>query len=194
MSAPPLILASTSPYRAAQLRQLGLDFETVPPGADETPRPGETPEALAGRLADAKATAVARRRPEAVVIGSDQCAALGPRILGKPGDFDTAREQLRAASGNTVVFHTGVCVRRGDSGFHRTMVVPFAATFRELSDDRIARYLEHDRPYDCAGSIRTEGLGPALLERTEGDDPTAVTGLPLIHTVRLLEAAGRPVL
>ncbi|MFP4606998.1 MAG: Maf family protein [Thiohalospira sp.] len=194
MSAPPLILASTSPYRAAQLRQLGLDFEAVAPGTDETPLPGEPPETMVARLAEAKAGAVACRHPTAVVVGSDQCAALDGRALGKPGDFDTAFAQLRAASGRTVVFQTAVCVRREDLGFTRTEVVPFAATFRELTDDRIARYLERDRPFDCAGSIRIEGLGPALLERAEGDDPTAVTGLPLIHTAHLLEAAGRSVL
>lgn len=191
---PPLVLASTSPYRAAQLRQLGLEFQAIGPGVDETPLPGEAPKAMVTRLAEAKAAAVSIQHPEAVVIGSDQCAALEGEALGKPGDFATAFAQLRAASGQTVTFQTGVCVRREASGFEQTEVVPFASTFRVLTDAQIRHYLERDEPYDCAGSIRTEGLGLALLTRTEGDDPSTITGLPLIHTVRLMEAAGLSVL
>ncbi|MFA9461906.1 Maf family protein [Thiohalorhabdus sp. Cl-TMA] len=194
MDTPPLILASTSPYRAAQLRQLELEFQAIPPGTDETPLPDEAPEAMVARLAEEKAAGVARQHPEAVVIGSDQCAAHQGRALGKPGDVETACTQLRSVSGRTVTFQTAICVRCENAGFLRTEVFPFKTVFRELSDEQIRRYVERDRPLDCAGSIRAESLGLALLVRTEGDDPSTVTGLPLIHTVRMLEAAGLSVL
>ncbi len=184
----PLILASTSPYRRELLAKLGVAFTTARPEVDETPRPGESAEALVRRLAGAKAQAVAARRPEALVIGSDQVAVLDGAILGKPGSHERAREQLARASGREVTFLTGLALCDGD----RCMVevVPYRVVFRELSMQRIERYLERERPYDCAGSFKSEGLGIALFERLEGEDPNALVGLPLIRLVHLLEAAG----
>jgi septum formation protein len=191
---PPLVLASTSPYRAELLGRLALPFATAAPGVDETRQAGEPPEALVRRLARAKAEAVAGRRPEAVVLGSDQCLSLDGEVLGKPGGFDAARDQLRRVSGRRVTFLTAVC-RAGPEGAEpETALVPFTVAFRTLSDQTITRYLQRDAPYDCAGSLRSEGLGVALMAATEGDDATALTGLPLIATVRLLEEAGIPVL
>jgi len=186
---PPLVLASTSPYRAEQLRRLGLAFEAAAPGVDETRLGGEAPSELVTRLARAKAGAVAHSRPEAVILGSDQCLDLDGEILGKPGDFETAFAQLRAASGRTAVFRTAVCVL-GPGGEVGCEEIPFAATFRRLTDAQIRRYLEHDRPFDCAGSIRSEGRALALMTHTESPDPSALMGLPLIATSRLLEEAG----
>jgi len=191
---PPLVLASTSPYRAELLGRLALPFATAAPGVDETRQPGESPEALVRRLARAKAEAVASRRPEAVVLGSDQCLSLDGEVLGKPGGFDAARDQLRRVSGRRVTFLTAVC-RAGPEGAEpETELVPFTVAFRTLSDEAITRYLQRDTPYDCAGSLRSEGLGVALLAATEGADATALTGLPLIATVDLLAKAGLPVL
>ena len=194
MSPPPLILASTSPYRAELLGRLGLPFATAAPEVDESRRPGEGASLMVARLARAKAAAVASNRPDAVVLGSDQCLELAGEVLGKPGDFETAVAQLQAASGRTAVFRTAVCVLAPGGAEAGCEEVPFAVTFRPLGEDAIRRYLERDRPFDCAGSIRSEGGAPALMERTEGSDPTAIMGLPLIRTTRLLEAAGLAVL
>jgi septum formation protein len=194
VSPPPLVLASTSPYRARLLGQLGLAFETAAPETDETRLADETASTMVARLARAKAAAVAATRPEAVVVGSDQCLDLGGQVLGKPGDFDTALAQLRAASGRTAVFRTAVCVIGPGGTESDCEEVPFAVTFRQLDDDRIRRYLTHDRPFDCAGAIRSEGRALALMARTESTDPSALMGLPLIATSRLLEAAGLAVL
>jgi septum formation protein len=190
MSHPPLILASTSPYRRELLQRLRIPFETVAPGVDETPRAGETPEAVARRLSLDKARAVAARRPDALVIGSDQAATLdGTSIIGKPGNHARAVAQLRAASGRTLVFHTGLCLWR-PGGEPLLDCVDTRVRFRTLADDEIERYLWAETPYDCAGSAKSEGLGVSLLEAQEGPDPTALVGLPLIRLAAMLREAG----
>ena len=189
-SPPALILGSTSPYRKALLQRLGLSFETVNPGVDETPLAGEKPADLARRLARAKAQAVAARHPEAVVIGSDQVADLHGSALGKPGTHDRATAQLRQMSGQTAVFHTALCVTCLATGFEQVEVAAVRVVFRSLDDLEIERYLLAEQPYDCAGSAKSEGLGIALLERIDSDDPTALIGLPLMRTCKMLRAAG----
>lgn len=184
----PLILGSTSRYRRELLQRLGLPFEAEAPRVDETPQPGETPAALAERLAQAKADEVATRHPGAVVIGSDQVAELDGVAIGKPGTHERAVEQLRAMQGRAVVFHTAIAVRHGD--FSALRRVPVTVRFRALSDAEIETYLRAEQPYDCAGSAKSEGLGIALLDAIESDDPTALVGLPLIATAALLRAAG----
>ena len=185
-----LVLASTSPYRAQLLTRLGLPFETASPEVDERARPGETPEALVTRLAQAKAEAVAPAHPDSLIIGSDQVAVIDGEILGKPGSHDKALEQLRRAAGRSVTFHTGLCLLDSRSGRHQVLCEPFRVHFRELSDEQLRRYLERERPYDCAGSFKSEGLGITLFRRLEGDDPNALVGLPLIRLVELLGKAG----
>jgi septum formation protein len=185
-----VVLGSTSRYRRELLQRLGLPFEVQAPGVDESPWPGETPDVLARRLALAKAHAVARQRPSAVVIGSDQVADLHGEPLGKPGTHARAVDQLRRMRGQTVVFQTALAVVCLDSGFEACDLAPVRVQFRELDDAEIERYLRAEQPYDCAGSARSEGLGIALLERIDSDDPTALVGLPLIRTCRLLRAAG----
>lgn len=185
-----LVLGSTSRYRRELLQRLGLPFEVLAPGVDEAPLPDETPSALAQRLALAKARAVARQRPDAVVIGSDQVADLHGEPLGKPGTHERAVEQLRRMRGQAVVFQTALAVVCLESGFEATALAPVRVQFRELADDEIERYLRAEQPYDCAGSAKSEGLGIALLDRIDSDDPTALVGLPLIRTCRLLRAAG----
>jgi septum formation protein len=185
-----IVLGSTSAYRRELLARLRLPFEVASPQVDETPRPGETPGALASRLALAKANDVADKFPSAVVIGSDQVADLDGLPLGKPGNFDRAVAQLRQMRGKLVVFHTAVAVACRDSGFSQLELAPVRVRFRALSDAEIEAYVRAETPYDCAGSAKSEGLGIALLESIENDDPTALIGLPLIHTCRLLRAAG----
>jgi septum formation protein len=184
-----LILASTSVYRRELLERLRLPFDTARPETDETPQPGEPPRALALRLAEAKALAVAPKRPGAWVLGSDQVAELDGRPLGKPGGFEAAATQLASMSGREVVFHTGLCLARaGDAArveCDRTVV-----RLRTLGADEIARYLDAEQPFDCAGSFRSEGLGIVLFDAIESVDPTALIGLPLIATARLLRSAG----
>lgn len=186
----PLILGSTSRYRRELLERLGLPFDVVAPQVDETPGAGEAPAALAARLALAKARAVAQRHPHAVVIGSDQVADLDGSPLGKPGDHARATAQLRLMRGRTVVFQTALAVVCLDSGFEQQDLAPVRVVFRDLADREIETYLRTEQPYDCAGSARSEGLGIALLEAIHSDDPTALVGLPLIRTCRLLRAAG----
>ena len=187
---PPLILASTSPYRRELLARLHLPFEPQSPEVDETPAYGEPPAALAQRLALAKARAVAARFPKAVVIGSDQVAELDGQPIGKPGTHERAVQQLRTMRGRSVVFHTAVAVVRRDTGFEAEALVPVMVRFRPLDDAEIERYLRLEQPYDCAGSAKAETLGIALLDAIESNDPTALVGLPLIETCRLLRAAG----
>ncbi|WP_446719550.1 Maf family nucleotide pyrophosphatase [Hydrogenophaga sp. OTU3427] len=170
--------------------RLRLPFEQAAPDVDETPQPGEAPEALARRLALAKARDVARRFPQAVVIGSDQVADLAGTPLGKPGTHERAVAQLRAMRGQTVVFQTALAVVCLATGFEQADLAAVRVVFRDLGDDEIERYLRAEQPYDCAGSAKSEGLGIALLERIDNDDPTALVGLPLIRTCRLLRAAG----
>ncbi len=186
----PLILGSTSRYRRELLSRLGLPFEVVAPEVDETPQPGEAPAALAQRLALAKAQAVARLHPEAIVIGSDQVADLEGEPLGKPGTHERAVAQLRRMRGQTVLFQTALAVVCQASGLERVDLAVVKVVFRDLSDGEIERYLRAEQPYDCAGSAKSEGLGIALLERIDNDDPTALVGLPLIRTARLLREAG----
>ena len=186
----PLVLGSTSVYRRELLQRLRLPFTVAAPAVDETPLPGEPPAQLAQRLALAKAHAVATLHPEAVVIGSDQVADLAGQPLGKPGDHARATAQLQRMRGHTVVFHTAVAVVCHANGFAQTDLAPVRVRFRELSDAEIERYLRAEQPYDCAGSAKSEGLGISLLEAIDSDDPTALIGLPLIRTCRLLRAAG----
>ena len=187
---PPLVLGSTSSYRRELLQRLRLPFDVAAPEVDETPLPGETPAALALRLALAKAQAVALRWPNAVVIGSDQVADLDGLPIGKPGNHAKATAQLRLLSGRQAVFQTAVAVVRADTGFAQALLAPVTVRFRPLSDAEIERYLRLDEPYDCAGSAKCETLGIALLDAIDSDDPTALIGLPLIRTCTLLRAAG----
>lgn len=185
----PLLLASTSVYRRELLTRLGLPFDTARPQTDETPQPGEAPLALAQRLAVAKAAAVAAQQPQAWVIGSDQVAEFDGRPIGKPGGREGALAQLAAMSGREVRFLTGLCVaRHGQPPL--TALDTTIVRFRRLSDAEIARYVDAEQPYDCAGSFKSEGLGIALFEAIESSDPTALIGLPLIATARLLREAG----
>ena len=185
-----VILASTSRYRRELLTRLRLPFEVHAPEVDETPRAGEAPQALAQRLALEKANAVAARFPDAVVIGSDQVADLAGEALGKPGDHARATAQLRRMRGQTLVFQTAVAVVCRATGFVQRDLAPVRVVFRELSDAAIEQYLLAEQPYDCAGSAKSEGLGIALLEAIDSDDPSALVGLPLIRTARMLRAAG----
>jgi len=185
-----LILGSTSIYRRELLGRLRLPFSVESPHVDETTLPGESPAALAQRLALAKAQAVATRFPDAVVIGSDQVADLEGVALGKPGEHARAVLQLRQMSGQLVIFQTAIAVVCLASGFCQQALAQVRVKFRELSDSEIENYLRAEQPYDCAGSAKSEGLGIALLERIDNDDPTALVGLPLIRTAALLRAAG----
>ena len=189
-----LILGSTSTYRRALLERLRIPFSVQSPEVDETPLAGETPADLACRLALAKAQAVATRFPDCVVIGSDQVADLDGVALGKPGNFERALVQLQQMSGKTVIFQTAMAVVCRQSGFCEQALAPVKVTFRTLSEEEIVNYLRIEEPYDCAGSAKSEGLGIALLESIESDDPTALVGLPLIRTSRMLRAAGIPLL
>ena len=187
-----LVLASTSRYRRELLERLGLVFEVVKPDADETPQAGEAPADLALRLSALKARSVAAG--DALVIGSDQAAALEGRLFGKPGSHDAALRQLRMLSGRTAEFHTAVSLLDSKSNSLESRVVACRVTFRKLDDRRIETYLRREQPYDCAGSAKTEGLGIALIERMETEDPTSLIGLPLIALTAMLERAGLPVL
>ena len=186
----PLVLGSTSRYRRELLQRLNLPFDVAAPDVDETPLPGEAPRAVALRLALAKARAVAQQHPDVVVIGSDQVADLAGEPLGKPGHHERAVQQLRQMRGQTVVFQTAVAVVCIATGFEQVDLAPVEVKFRALTDDEIERYLRAEQPYDCAGSAKSEGLGIALLDAIHSDDPTALIGLPLIRTCRMLRAAG----
>jgi len=185
-----LILGSTSRYRRELLQRLRVPFDVVSPEVDETPLADEAPNDLATRLSLAKAKAVAALHPNAVVIGSDQVADLHGEPLGKPGSHERAVAQLLRMRGQTVVFQTAVSVVCVDTQFEQTELAQIKVRFRDLSDAEIETYLRAEEPYDCAGSAKSEGLGIALLEAIDNDDPTALIGLPLIRTARLLRAAG----
>jgi septum formation protein len=189
-STPRLILASSSAYRRELLARLGLPFEAIAPDIDETPRPGETPDATALRLAREKAAAIAARHPDALVIGSDQVATLDGEQIGKPGDHARALAQLRQMRGREVVFHTALCLWDGRNGTHELENVRTLVTFRDLPDAELDAYLRIEQPYDCAGSAKNEALGIAILERIDSADPTALTGLPLIALTTMLRRAG----
>jgi septum formation protein len=190
LSHPPLVLASTSPYRRALLARLRLPFEVESPGVDETALSGETARDTALRLAQAKARAVAPKFPRALVIGSDQVATLDGERLGKPGGHERAVAQLKAMRGRTVVFHTALALLNSTSGAMQAAEVPTQVRFRDYSDKEIERYLEIERPYDCSGSAKIEGLGVVLVERVSGDDPTALIGLPLVQLCAMLRNEG----
>jgi septum formation protein len=189
-----LVLGSTSRYRRELLERLHVPFDVDSPDVDETPLSGETPRALALRLALAKARAVAQRHPQAVVIGSDQVADLHGESLGKPGTHERAVEQLRRMRGQTVVFQTAIAVVCAATGFEQIELAPVSVRFRSLEDglddNEIEHYLRAEQPYDCAGAAKSEGLGIALLQQIDNDDPTALVGLPLIRTCRMIRAAG----
>lgn len=185
-----LVLGSTSRYRRELLSRLNVPFEVAAPYVDETPLPSEQPAVLAKRLALAKAQAVAAKFPKAVVIGSDQVADLLGQPLGKPGNHEKAVAQLRQMRGQTVIFQTALAVVCLESGFVQQDIAAVRVVFRDLSDAEIENYLRIEQPYDCAGSAKSEGLGIALLERIDNDDPTALIGLPLIRTARMIRAAG----
>jgi septum formation protein len=189
-----LVLASTSPYRKALLEKLQLPFETVAPDIDEASLAGESPEQLVARLAEAKAKAAANTFTQALIIGSDQVAVVEGKIVGKPGSHDDAVAQLKRASGKRVIFLTGLCVYNVASQRSQVEVVPFSVVFRQLTETQIEHYLHREQPYNCAGSFKSEGLGIALFERLEGDDPNTLIGLPLIRLIRMLENEGFPVL
>lgn len=185
-----VVLGSTSRYRRELLERLRVPFTVAAPDVDETPLPGESPKILALRLALAKARAVAALYPDAVVIGSDQVADLAGQALGKPGEHDRAVAQLRQMRGQTVVFQTALAVVCLTTGFEQVDLAQVRVVFRHLSDEEIEAYLQAEKPYDCAGSAKSEGLGIALLESIDSDDPTALIGLPLIRTAHLLRQAG----
>jgi MAF protein len=187
----PLFLASTSPFRKELLARLGIAFTTLAPDVEETRGDGESASNLVRRLAEAKARAIGAAH-RGLIIGSDQVATVGDDILGKPGDLAQARLQLQRLSGRSVIFLTGLCLLNSASGNLQLDVVPFRVYFRSLDSAQIERYLQHDRPYNCAGSFKSEGLGITLFERMEGDDPTALIGLPLIRLTDMLGAAGVP--
>jgi 7-methyl-GTP pyrophosphatase len=187
---PELILASTSAYRRSLLERLGIPFTALPPQTPEDTLPGELPPDRAVRLAVAKAQAVASRRPEAVIIGSDQVAAVGSKVLDKPGDAARCRAQLTAASGSSARFHTACAVIAPQAGIRMVHIDTTTVFFRSLTAQEIDRYVERERPFDCAGGFRAEGLGISLFESIESRDPTAIIGLPLIWLACALRRAG----
>jgi 7-methyl-GTP pyrophosphatase len=185
-----LLLASTSPFRRVLLARLGLPFETTAPQVDESPLPQEAPQDLVTRLAEAKARAGARAYPDALVIGSDQVACIDGEVLGKPGDRERAVAQLERAAGRRVQLYTGLCLLDAMSGGSQVACVPFRVHFRPLTRKQIEAYVDRERPFDCAGSFKSEGLGAALFERIDSSDPTALIGLPLIWLARALRGLG----
>lgn len=185
-----LVLASTSPFRKALLEKLGVPFATASPDVDESPHADENAEQMVKRLSEAKARAVAEQYPDALIIGSDQVAVIDDQILGKPGTHQRAVEQLHHASGKIVTFLTGLCLYNSATNESQSEVVPFRVHFRNLNDSQIENYLQKEQPYNCAGSFKSEGLGIALFERLEGDDPNTLIGLPLIRLIRMLEQQG----
>ena len=189
---PALVLASTSTHRRLLLERLGLPFTAVAPGVDETRSHREPVTELVRRLSRAKAVAVAARHPGALIIGSDQAAERDGEILGKPGGHPQAVAQLRASSGKYLKFHTGLCLLDTRDGSHREYVDVTRVIFRRLGDEEIERYLQVEKPYDCAGSFKSEGLGISLFEGIESSDPSALIGLPLIVLSRFLRETGVP--
>jgi 7-methyl-GTP pyrophosphatase len=189
-----IVLASTSRYRRMLLERLRLDFAVAAPAVDEAPLRGETPAATAFRLAEAKARSVGAAHPDALIIGSDQVADCDGAPVGKAGNHERAVTQLAALSGRTVVFHTGVALLDASTGHCETALVDVRSTYRVLASAEIESYLRRERPYDCAGSVRSESLGIALFERIDSDDPTALIGLPLIRLTEMLRRAGVDVL
>lgn len=187
---PPLVLASSSPYRRELLERLRLPFTWSAPAIDESRHMGESAEALVRRLAEEKARALSPNHPQHLIIGSDQVAVLGDQVLGKPHTFERAREQLLAASGKSVTFLTGLALLDSQSGDCQVDCIPFTVHFRDLSEAQITRYLQAEQPYDCAGSFKAEGLGVSLFRSTEGSDANSLIGLPLIRLVDMLHSTG----
>ncbi|ONF45242.1 septum formation inhibitor Maf [Marinobacter lutaoensis] len=188
---PRLLLASSSPYRRALLERLGLPFTTASPDIDESPRPGESGNQLATRLAEAKALALREQFRDHWIIGSDQVASLPDgTLLHKPGTHEQAARQLQESSGHNVVFHTGLCLLDATTGNRQICCEPFKVHFRPLDPTEIDSYLRREQPYDCAGSFKMEGLGITLFERLEGHDPNSLVGLPLIALNRMLRHWG----
>lgn len=186
----PLILASSSIYRRGLLERLQLPFTTVSPGVAETPLTDESPRRMVTRLAQDKARAAARHHPRALIIGSDQAAVMDKTVLGKPGGREQAVAQLLQASGRRLTFMTALCLLNTATGCMQTDVVDYSVVFRVLDKALIEAYVDCDRPYDCAGAFKSEGLGIALVSRFEGDDPTALVGLPLIRLIDMLKQEG----
>jgi MAF protein len=189
-----LVLASTSPYRKALLERLQVDFVCDSPHADESVLAGESVTDMVVRLAQCKAEAAATKHPQALIIGSDQSAVLDGKILTKSGNFDNAVKQLQKASGKCVVFQTGLCLLNTETGNTQTACVPYTVVFKPLTQAMIENYLKKEEPYNCAGSFKSEGLGIALFEKFEGEDPNALIGLPLIKLISMLENEGFSVL
>lgn len=187
---PPLVLASSSPYRRELLTRLRLPFTWSAPHIDESRRPSEDAEALVRRLSLEKAQALSTTHPQHLIIGSDQVAVLGSQIIGKPHTLERAREQLLAASSNSVTFLTGLTLLNSATGQQQTDCIPFTVHFRPLSEAQIMRYLAAEQPFDCAGSFKAEGLGISLFRSTEGSDSNSLIGLPLIRLVDMLQASG----
>ncbi|WP_372873490.1 nucleoside triphosphate pyrophosphatase [Pseudomonas sp.] len=187
---PPLVLASSSPYRRELLTRLRLPFTWSAPAINEAPRPDEGASSLVRRLAEEKARTLSPDHPHHLIIGSDQVAVLGKQILGKPETYERAYAQLLAASGNSVTFLTGLALLDSQNGHCQVDCIPFTVHFRQLSEAQITRYLQAEQPYDCAGSFKAEGLGVSLFRSTEGTDATSLIGLPLIRLVDMLHVAG----
>lgn len=182
-----LILASTSPFRKAILDKLGIDFDTASPETDETALTNESPQQLVERLSIAKAKAISDKVSDALVIGSDQISVINGEVIGKPHTHENAVKQLQDASGKTVTFYTGLCLYNSITQQYQSEVVPFNVVFRDLDDQLIENYLRKEKPYNCAGSFKSEALGIVLFEKLEGDDPNTLMGLPLIRLVKMLE-------
>ena len=194
MSNQQLVLASSSPFRKELLGRLMMPFDICSPDIDETPFENETPQQLVERLATEKAKAVADQYPKALIIGSDQVALHGNKIVGKPHTHDVAVQQLKEASAKSIKLFTGLSLYNAKTGSLQSLVEPFTVHFRSLSDDTIERYLRKEKPYNCAGSVRSEGLGVTLIERYEGNDPAALIGLPLIQLISMLNNEGFEIL
>lgn len=193
-----LVLASTSPYRKELLQRLGVDFTCASPEVDESPIEGESIENMVIRLSELKAFAIAKDYENdsrgALIIGSDQSAVLNGKVLTKPGNFENAVKQLTAASGQHIVFQTGLCLLNTHTGHKQSICEPYTVVFRELSQQTIEHYLKKEEPYNCAGSFKSEGLGIALFEKFEGEDPNSLIGLPLIQLIAMLKREGLEIL
>ncbi|MDO6563111.1 nucleoside triphosphate pyrophosphatase [Amphritea sp. 1_MG-2023] len=189
-----LILASSSPFRKAILDKLNLDYQALSPDIDETRLTDESPAAYVARLARAKAAALQSHFPTALIIGSDQTAIINGETIGKPGHYDAAFQQLSDASGQKITFLTGLSLLNSHTGECETDVIPYHVYFRQLTASMIDNYLQAEQPYNCAGSFKSEGLGIALFEKLEGDDPNTLIGLPLIRLIRMLETQGLPII
>ena len=189
-----LVLASSSPFRKALLDKLHLEFSTDSPDIDETPLQGESIEDMVKRLAESKARALADKHPDSLIIGSDQSATLNGKVLHKPGNFEVAFQQLKAASDQTITFYTSLCLYNSKTQHADTICEPYVVKFRKLSDSEITNYLNKEEPFNCAGSFKSEALGISLFESMQGKDPNTLIGLPLIELCRMLKENGMSVI